>query len=343
MEDRAPAVASGERVEGESGVGPGSPSTPDEGFKSQELTPSGIEIRYAVEPKRKYEVRQEKYKVDWREVPSVSTITDLVKGSGALIWWGQGTGVDGVLNLFQRGILRASKLSDGRMVISCPARLPDGSAGLVVAGREHVVDLMGQYKLTTNHVKSTAGTRGQGAHDALELWAQNGEMPNPEMWPPEERGYIEGLVMFLTALEKAEPEVVASERMVGSVEHEFAGRYDIEVRTHKPAEIVKRWMPKRGPQYAELPPGLYVPDLKTSKYVMESHCIQLEGYEIGRVHSGYEPSDARGVIHVHPGDPKDDRQPDTPYYEFVKSWARPETFLATLNLYRELEHMKEEK
>lgn len=328
-----------------------SDSTPSESVEpfSEDLTPSGISIRYYVEDKeakvkRHYEIRAplltpesggKTPDTEWETVVSVSTVVDKFKDSGGLINWAQKRGGYATRELLRRGLLHPYRLEDKTIVLGCPVE-----GGYIVPDEEQLYELMKQERLLTDDEKKKGGKRGQSAHDALELWAQKGEMPDPSFFPPEEAGYIEGLRMFLTALEKAEPEVIATERMVASVKHGFAGRYDLEIRTHKPTQIVKRWTPKRGPQYATLRPGLYVPDLKTSASVYkESHFVQLEGYEIGRIESGYPPSDARGVIHVHPGDPKKKNQPDEPYYEFVKSTAKPSAFLATLALYREYQDL----
>lgn len=333
----------------EKGDEPFSSTAIEQVWVSEVITPSRVEIRYGMEPKRKYEIRRQKpwvpgiSSLKWNEVPSVTTVTDIIKDAGPLIWWGQGIGIKGVLELHRRGLVRVSKLSDGQVVMSTPGSVSGDSSELVVAGLEQIERLLKLEKLTVNHVKRSAGTRGQGAHDALELWAENGEMPDPEMWPPEERGYVQGLVMFLETIEEAGVEDVKSEVMVGSLEHGFAGRYDIEFKTTKPVQIVKRWLPKKGPQYATLEPGLYVPDLKTSKGVYDSHVLQVEGYEIGRIECGYGASVARGVIHVHPGDPNDPKLPDGPHYEFVKSWAQPEDFLDVLQVYRSQQAMKERK
>lgn len=308
-------------------------------------TPSGLEIRYHWEPKRKYELRYpvgapalypgQEYQIDWLEVPSVTTITDLSKDSGPLIWWGMTVGVAGVLELYQREILRPTEISGVGMVLATPGPVGIGVAGLVVAGQEQIVKLLKREKLTTNHVKSTAGDRGTSCHDALDLWMREGHKPDPAMFPPEERGYILGLLEFIRDLEVGGVEPLDCEVMVGSLEHGYAGRYDVRFKTNKECAVVKRVTPKRGRQYAKLAPGRFLGDLKTSKGVYpESHFRQLEAYEGASVESGYEPTDYRGIIHVHPGDPGDDKMPSEPFYEFVRSTATLEDFLCLLELHR---------
>ncbi len=360
IEDRAPDAGSVERVDEGDGV-PGQRPAPH----SRDITPSGIEIEYFFKPRRYYEIRehidpddafmprtlgaamdeQGRYLGPWREVPSVSTITDVFP-SDALTYWGMRVGMEATLELYEQGALFAAKLTDGERVLAYDGRLLGGEPGLQRAGLKAVEAFAKKFRLRTNDRKDSAAERGQGVHDALEGWAKEwattGELPDPSFFPPEQAGYVEGLRMFLVDLEKADPEVIATERMVGSVKHGFAGRFDLEIRTRKPAELAYRWTPKRGPKYRTVEPSLIVPDLKTSAFVYDKHFAQAEGYEIGRVECGYEPSDERAVIHVHPGDPEHDKHFDTPYYEFVPS-PKPEksakAFLAALDFYNALEEL----
>lgn len=303
-------------------------------YLSEVVTPSGLEVRYAVEPKRKYEVRQaptSEHDIPdesdgWMEVPSVTTVLEVLD-KPALSWWGMTVGAEGVLTLHNMGLLRSVPLGQQR-ILACAGPVGEGT-GLVVAGVEQVVDLLNTHKLTVNHVKRAAGERGQAVHDALEVWANDGTLPDPEMYPPEEQGYVQGLLAFLQDVPSAEP--VASEVMVGSVEHGFAGRYDLRFRTTETHRVVKHRTPVRGPQYAELPMGLYLADLKTSKDVYAtSHFRQLEAYEGASIECGYEPTDGRGVIHV-------SREG---YYKFVRSKASFEDFLAVLAVWRSNQGLK---
>jgi hypothetical protein len=330
-------------------------------------TPSGIDIEFFQRDKdagikRHYEIRPAKARCthgcdraihdgcqlhgvkpfqppDWETVPSISTIADLFP-SDALTWWGQDIGVQGVLELYSMGKLLPRHAKGGLPILAMSGTRSDGSWGFVRARYKAVVDLMKEHYLTTTYVKSAAGDRGTSVHGALEQWAKTFELPDPEFYPPEERGYIAGLRMFLEAIEHGNPQVIASERMVASTWHGFAGRYDLEIGTTEPCQIVNRWQPKRGPKTFILEPSLIVPDLKTTKGVYSSHFAQLEGYEIGRRESGHEPSDTRAVIRVHPGDLKDKKLPDDPHYEFVRV-KNPEgsqaAFLAALTFHNALE------
>lgn len=324
------------------------------------VTPSGIEVLYQWAPKRLYRVRahlspedasfpklweavgvekdeEGRFLGEWAEVPSVTTVLEVLD-KPALPWWGMTEGVEGVAILFNMGMLARGEAPNGQQMLC--AR--DGQGGWVAAGKDEIVKLLQKHKLTVNDKKDKAGDRGQGAHDAFEVWAKEGHLPDPDMFPQEERGYIEGLLQFFAAVPSAEP--LESEVMVGSVEHGYAGRYDVRFRTTEEHQIVFHRTPVRGPQYATLKPGVYLADLKTSKRVYPiSHFRQLEAYEGASIECGYEPTDARGVIHVHPGDPKDDKMPDGPHYEFVRSYAVLDDFLRVLEVYRSEAAMKERK
>lgn len=294
------------------------------------VTPSGIEVMYQAAPKRLYRVRAtydgpDSPLMEWAEVPSVTTVLGVLD-KPALPWWGMGVGVEGALALHNMGILRSMQV--GHQMALCY----EGELGQwYVAGKEQVIELLGKHKLTVNHVRDKAGDRGTAVHDALEHWAGTGDLPDPGIFPPNEQGYVLGLIAFL---QDAMLEPVASEVMVGSVEHGFAGRYDLRAKTTQDRQIVVHRTPKRGPQYATLRGGMQLlTDLKTSSGVYPTHAKQLEGYEIASIESGYDPTDARGILHVGPEGT----------YEFVRSWATAHDFLTTLAEYTSQGDMKSRK
>jgi hypothetical protein len=99
----------GEGARGGEEDGPASADTPStpEPIVVSEVTPGHIEIEYQVKPKRQYRVRAGigHYSTqDWRVVPSVTTVLDCLNKPG-LPFWGNGVGVDGVLELVNRGLL----------------------------------------------------------------------------------------------------------------------------------------------------------------------------------------------------------------------------------------------
>lgn len=306
---------------------------PEKQLEFIEQTPSGIEVLYQAEPKRLYKVRRPYskgnavvvvYPGEWLEVPSVTTVLDVLNKAG-LPWWGQGIGVEGVQKLHNLGLLRTAYMPNGNAVLTI-----EQEGQWVVAGKELIVDLLTRTKLTVNHIRDDAGTRGNNVHTALEQWAEDGILPDPSLYPPEEQGYVQGLLQFL---EHVQPEVVGSEVMVGSLEHGFAGRYDLDFKLDEERTVVFHRTPKRGPQWATLPPGLYKADLKTSSGVYFSHFKQLAGYEIAAVECGHPATDGQGVIHVNADGT----------YEFVRSIAVADDFLTTLAEWRSQEAMKERR
>ena len=296
---------------------------------SETVTPSGIEIRYFTPPNRRYEVREkwQNEHRDWLPVPSVTTVLDILN-KPALPWWGQGVAVEGVLELHAMGELRETYTASDRM----GSRMLTVSNGDVwhPATKESVVQKLTERQLTVNHQRDRAGDRGTAVHDAFELWAREGRLPDPEMFPEEERGYVVGLNAFLADIQ---PEPLAAEVMVGSVEHGFAGRYDIRFQTSQEAQVVHHRTPKRGAQYATLKPGLFLGDLKTSSGVYTSHMLQLEAYEGASIECGYEPTEARGIIHV----------TAEGNYEFVRSLATYQDFLDVVTAYNALQGVEKRR
>lgn len=259
-----------------------------------EVTPSGIEIAYwSLEKawnrkKRWYEIRKNATG-KWREVPSVTTVLDVLDKPG-LPWWGMRTGVQGALTLYNLGLLKPAMSATGP-VLACAG--PEGQ--LVVAGVPQVEELLKFSDLDVNSVRDSAGDRGQMIHDAFELWAKDGTKPDPDLFPPHERGYAHGLLKFI---EESGAVAHYSEVQVGSHKYGFAGRYDIRIEYPADWNAVVHHTPVKGPQHAVCEAGLYLDDLKTSKDVYDKHFKQLEGYEEGSRECGYDPTKGRGVIHV---------------------------------------------
>lgn len=272
------------------------------------VTPSGIELAYGVKPKRFYTV-------NGVDVPSVTQILGVLDKSAALTWWGMKTGILGMIELYQeKAIHGGDHLFDTK----------DGKA----LTPERAVELLTEHKKTVNHLRDRAGDRGLAVHDAFETWCVTGNKPDPSIFPDEERGYVEGLNAFL---DDVNPEPYAAEVMVGSVEHGFAGRYDARIRIPKECQVVYHRTPARGPKYATLKQGVLLADLKTSKGTyMESHGRQLEAYELASVECGYDPTTARGILHVNAEGG----------YELVRSICTAQDFLDVLAVWRGNERIK---
>jgi len=92
------------------------PVVPAEPVYLTSVSPSGIETCYSPAPRRHYKVRDTSvgnyedhgdtmfFPTDWQEVPSVTTVLDVL--NKPLSYWGNKIGADGVLELVRRGLLR---------------------------------------------------------------------------------------------------------------------------------------------------------------------------------------------------------------------------------------------
>lgn len=279
----------------------------------QTVTPSGIEIYYQAGPKRLYRIRdiniadsQRTPLTDWIDVPSVSEILDILNKPG-LPWWGMKVGVEGVRELVQSGAL-------------------DHDWDLMVP-TEEVVDLLTKNKLTVNHVRDKAGDRGSAVHDALELWADEDIMPNPDVFSPDDKGYVEGLKQFI--IDSAFDPMMC-EVMVASLKSRVAGRFDMGGIIPANAEIVVKSYPKRKSVRSREMGGDWMIDLKTSKGVYEAHHLQLAGYNLCLEESHGFLYPRQGVLHVF----ADGR------YELIECKANEDDWYNVRNLYDTMKRLK---
>jgi hypothetical protein len=283
----------------------------------QTTTPSGQEIYYQWAPKRLY--RMGPLGGDWLahgdqgwvEVPSVTTVLGVLE-KPALVWWGMKVGVSGMVELARQGEVDLTANMLRHHTADTAAELAD-----------EFVDLLTEHRLTVNHVKDKAADRGINVHDALESWCKHGVLPIVEQYPEAERGYIDGLCAFLTAIRNV-AEVDGMEVMVGSLEHLYAGRFDLVLNISQPVEMVTKCYPKRADKMQEISAGRYLLDLKTSKRVYPTHFLQLEAYEKASIECGYAPTDHRGVVHA---------TADGKYELALNTEWQFEDFLAVRNVY----------
>lgn len=250
-------------------------------------------------PEIVFDADAHKYTVDGVPVPSVTQILGVLD-KPALPWWGMTVGVQGVAQLRNLG-----------------AEIPWADA-------DGITKMLTEHKLTVNHVRDKGGARGSGAHGALEQWMQFGTPPQPLAFPVEERGYMQALARALIALR---PEVIATEVMVASVEHGFAGRYDLVARIRsKDSELMERLGLELG--------ATALLDLKTSKGIYpDQHFPQVEAYEGASVECGGDPTDARLVL----------RLGADGMFEVARSYATFEDFLAIKGAFDALRRLKAAK
>lgn len=253
--------------------------------------PAGYTIEYCPDPRG--------YKIDGVEVPSVTTVLDILH-KPALTWWGMKTGIIGVNDLIDRKLIDVVDLEN----------------------TDHVISKLTEHKLTVNHVRDKAAVRGTSVHNALESWAVTGTIADPDDFPEEEQGYVRGLNAFLADC-KGYLIPQESELMVGSKEQGFAGRFDLKALfemdgfTLQPTPRKKR----------SIPGGVGIFDLKTSKGIYDSHMLQLSAYRLALEESGYGRSDFEAVIQV-TADGK---------YDVKLNTRRPEHFLAVKRAWEALQ------
>ena len=287
----------------------------------RDTTPSGIVVEYSPGDGTKENPRW--YKVNGVEVPSVTTVLDVLRKDG-LSWWGMKVGVEGVLELFKRENLRSMlDWQDGIPFL----RTNDGDLATV----ENVTKMLTAEKLTVNHALTKAGDRGTNVHSALEAWASTkGEFfPTPVDFPDEERPYVEGLLKFIDDCDGAVVPL-AHEVMVGSAEHGFAGRFDLIVEITDKRQFVRKQYKRKDSVLWSPKPGRWRLDLKTSSGVYDSHHLQLAGYEGASIEGGYPPCRGGAILRV-------DKEG---YYELVPSEATFDQFLAVKSAYDALKGLK---
>lgn len=225
------------------------------------------------------------YTVNGVIVPSVSQVVGVIDKSGPLQWYAARVTREGIIQM----------LNDKR-------RIPRDERQLHYAMRK--------YGLSYQDATSDAAERGTAIHAILEGWIESQAWPNPLDYPGEWRGYISGLAKFLR---ECEPEFRESELIVGSERHGFAGRRDTVAYCTKGKGKLTR-------------SGRGLLDLKTSKAIYPvSMYAQVEGYDLGGIETGEDPTDYRAIVQVSAeGD-----------YEIGYSTATHDTFLAYLAAFRE--------
>lgn len=217
-------------------------------------------VEFQAEPRRRY-------LVNGQPVPSVTQILGVLD-KPALVWWGMRVGVEGACQL------------------QAAQSLPENP--------EEAVKALTARKLTVNHVKTRAATRGTSLHDALEAYMRDGTVPMPAGFPEEDRGYVRALAKAMLDLN---PVPLAMEVVVGSAAHGFGGRYDL---------------------LCELDGMKVRLDLKTGKRVYETAHLQLAAYELAALEMGESRSDYQAIL----------RLGEDGSFEFVVCRADPAEFLA---------------
>ena len=245
-------------------------------------TPNGMVVQYEPRPKRLYRIGWEQAELE--VVPSVTEILRCLD-KPALTWWGQCVGLAGGLELYLRGVT-PEMLLNGK-----PEDQP-----MVEWAKPIARGVLTEYRLTTSHIRDTASSRGQTVHSAFSYWATTGMLPIPAEYPEHEQAYVIALIKFLQAVPTLEP--LEIELAVGSVEHGFAGRFDLRGKTTEAHKVVTKVYPKVDEKTTRIPAGVFLFDLKTSTDIYPEHSLQLGGYELASIESGYEPTDGQVVVQL---------------------------------------------
>lgn len=131
--------------------------------------------------------------------------------------------------------------------------------------------------------------RGTLAHEDLVKLATGTPLPPLDDLEPEQRGFAQGVAGWYA---DARPVAIEQEAMVASVEHGFAGRPDLYCTIPTLHPTARFLLDLKTTE--ELPRDRY----ENVKAPYPEHLLQLAGYEVARVESGYEPSDYQAVLRV---------------------------------------------
>jgi hypothetical protein len=223
------------------------------------------------------------YKINGTPVPSVTQILDRCTPKDALPWWGMRVGFAAVIRLLQSGKLS----SMGVLSYSADDHLTgvplEDTKNVIVQGKgarrklkTPIEGLAIREKLTTNHIRDTKADMGTAVHDAIETLGLTEKLPRLSAYDESLHGYLRGFMKFWM---DQSPIFQEQEVIVGSLEHQFAGRFDL---------------------IAEIDGNRHLIDFKTSKGVYESHSEQLVLYELASNEMGLEPYDHLTIVHLRP-------------------------------------------
>lgn len=155
-----------------------------------------------------------------------------------------------------------------------------------------------------------AGARGNGEHQAMEKWVLSGVLPPPT--DPTKTGFRRALAQWLRDVN---PDVYASEMMLGSEEHAYAGTFDLLYRDRETGDLV-------------------LADIKTSKRMYPgTHYRQLGAYEMARREMGMPHASRACIILLKPDGSYEVHWMDEFSHLGFEDWG--ERFRLALALYRQ--------
>lgn len=264
-----------------------------------------------------YDDEKHKYTVNGDVFPSVTTILDAVTPKPALTWWGFRVGLAAAVELARDGLLPYGELVGGhdehqRIVDGDPS---DGFSHVMGTGsrakNKTLIEMLAQQNdLDPNKVKGRAAFRGTGVHEALNVLGLGGT-PDIESMPENQRPYA--LALNRWWLDQADMNVRLMEQAVASLEHTYAGRFDLLYETNAGQ--------------------LVLADLKTSKEVRpDSNYRQLMAYKLAWEEMGGRKVDRIEIILC---------KPDGNYAVYdATPKITPEIWQATMTAYKAVQDFK---
>ena len=239
-------------------------------------------------------------------LPSVTTIINFVMNKPALPPWAFNTGVKSTLDYIKS---LAASVPEGMSVLDSILELDVGTVKLALIDRE----------ATQKHEMERGGERGVEVHEVLEAIANGREFTYSRSVAP----YVETLKKWV--MDYA-PEFHTSEFKVASLAHGYAGQFDGTCTIHKHP-------PRR--RHESLVGKRVLLDIKTNSsgaVYTETHLPQVEAYRHAYWEMGGDGIEAALVVGI---------GPDGKYTPCI-SYARIETFLKILDLYKEMRWMKQQ-
>jgi hypothetical protein len=263
-----------------------------------ETLPSGIEVAFWDSIGVDGESQQRRYCVggiDGERVPSVSTIA---------------------------GIFEIPALMPKAVKMQEEAMIDLAKSGVDIASltREQLRAKLWDAGTHFDAIWKRARERGDIAHDMLLALIRDGKVPSLADYPADLQPWISAGLKFVRDFR---PKPIATEYLVASTEHGFAGRGDLlcELQDGRIARVdyktVSAWsyLPLRKDEEA---PGRLRPPY-------DENLIALAGYELAAVESGYLESDVRMVVRLGPDGE----------CSVTESHATEKVFLAALTAYNE--------
>jgi hypothetical protein len=258
-----------------------------------ETLPSGIEVAYWDSIGVDGENQKRRYKIggtDGEQVPSISTI------AGA----------------FDKPALMpaAVKLQEQAVIDLAASGVDIGSLT-----QEQLRAKLWEAGLHYDAVWKLARKRGDMAHDMLLPLVRDGAVPNLADYDDDLRPWLAAGMKFVRDLK---PRPIATEYMVASIEHGFAGRGDLCCEISSSMVRV---------DYKTVTEWKYDGDKLRPPY--DESLIALAGYEIASVESGYLESNERWVVRLGPDGE----------YDIARSYATDKVFLAALTAYKQKKYL----